>query len=260
MDDIKDMQKTDQVSRFIDAHNVRTNPFGENKAGERAYRRAERIAAALHLVTNHIDGSEPVRQNIRTSATSLLEKVLAIRDEMRVPNSSSIHSLQACIRHLISLTKLASVSGFVSMQNAGTMIEALDELGNYLSVAQRTVLAESFSVSRDELMDIRTPVHKNGNIRHKDIKDSTYTDDTDTHTQRDMSDKTGASNGQRSESILEILRGGGPLGIKDIASNLPEYSEKMIQRELQSMAARGQIKKEGFKRWSRYSAADGVSA
>jgi hypothetical protein len=52
---------------------------------------------------------------------------------------------------------------------------------------------------------------------------------------------------------MEILRVGGALGIKDIAANLPEYREKMIQRELLDLAAKGRIRKIGLKRWSKYS-------
>lgn len=57
----------------------------------------------------------------------------------------------------------------------------------------------------------------------------------------------------RVQNILEVLRVGGSLGIKDIAANLPEYSEKMIQRELLNMASTGRIRKIGLKRWSKYS-------
>ena len=44
MDDTKDTQKTSALSVFLDGQ-TRTNPFGLNRAAERAYRRAERIAS-----------------------------------------------------------------------------------------------------------------------------------------------------------------------------------------------------------------------
>jgi hypothetical protein len=59
----------------------------------------------------------------------------------------------------------------------------------------------------------------------------------------------------RSQTILDILRTGGSLGIKDIAANLPEYGEKTIQRELVTLVSQGKVKKLGLKRWSRYSIA-----
>ena len=57
----------------------------------------------------------------------------------------------------------------------------------------------------------------------------------------------------REESIIGVLRSGGELGIRDIAANLPEYSEKMIQRHLVDLIEAGKVKKVGLKRWSRYS-------
>src|SRR3989344_1064952 len=94
MDELKDAKKTNNVSRFVDGQIVRTNAFGDNRAGERAYRRAERIAAAIHLLTNHIASEEPVRLKVRTSATDLLGKVLQLRDEMRATQSVNLHGLQ----------------------------------------------------------------------------------------------------------------------------------------------------------------------
>jgi DeoR/GlpR family transcriptional regulator of sugar metabolism len=70
--------------------------------------------------------------------------------------------------------------------------------------------------------------------------------------------KAAQSNGQmsvRTQSILEILKTSGSMGIKDICSNLPEYSEKMIQRELSELVEVGTVQKTGLKRWSRYSVA-----
>ena len=51
---------------------------------------------------------------------------------------------------------------------------------------------------------------------------------------------------------MDILRLGGTLGIKDISANLPQYSEKMIQRELADLVLANKINKTGEKRWSRY--------
>lgn len=263
MDDIKDIQKTDTVSRFMDSHNVRTNPFGDNRAAERAYRKAERISAALYLLTNHIPSSESIREAVRSETHQLLDSVLRLRDEMRAAQSSAVHGLQMRLRHLISLVRILSVAGNISMQNAGTAIEALDELGNFLVASQRSILSENITLSRDELMDVHGPSiaqRTTSPVRStKDVREPVIVKDIGA-----ISDISKASdkntNGQdavsvRVQSILEILRVGGSLGIKDIAANLPEYSEKMIQRELLDLAAKGSIRKIGLKRWSKYSLA-----
>ncbi|MBV9159342.1 MAG: hypothetical protein JO019_01965 [Candidatus Kaiserbacteria bacterium] len=261
MDEQKDVTKTDSISRFIDGHHVRTNPFGENRAGDRAYRRAERIAAALHLLTKHIDDNEPVTKSLKLGSIELLEQILQLRDEMRANQSSSFVAAQSKIRHLISLIRVLTVSGRVSIQNASIMVEALDELGNFLTVSQRSMMSESVTVSREDLLDLRGGSLKSTgpSSATKDIKDSITVTETKSVTATSvMTNNTAESNGHvsaRSRNIIDVLRTGGMMGIKDVCANLPEYSEKMIQRELAELVEAGQVKKIGLKRWSKYSIA-----
>jgi hypothetical protein len=257
MDDIKDIQKTDSVSRFFDDTNIRTNPFGENRAADRAYRRSERIVAAIYLLTNHIPESESIRSTVRTASQGLLASILSMRDEMRSPQSRSVHALQSSIRHLISLVRILNVSGFISSQNTSTMIEALDELGNFLAASQRSILSENVTISRDELVDVHMGSHvPKPAMRMSRERAVTIKDTVDSTAHVSMSNTVGKGDmSVRVQSILDILSAGGSLGIKDIAANLPEYSEKMIQRELLDLTTQGKILKEGLKRWSKYSLA-----
>lgn len=252
MDDVKDMQ-AGNFSRFLDSE-VRTNPFGENKSAERAYRRAERLVAAVFLLTNHISPREPLRSEIRSSATSLLQKVLDLRDEMRSSNSGKIVEFQVTVRRLISEVKMLMFAGLVSPQNAEVVSSTFDEFGNFITLARRTTLSESIHISREELLEVRE-YHK-GHIKDiKDIKDkhplkdSTGTSEISTLT---YSQKGTTSRGR---SVVEILRTGGELNIRDIASNLPEYGEKTIQRDLVLLIQQGVVRRTGLKRWSRYSLA-----
>lgn len=251
MDDKKDIQRDVQKSnplyRFFDKHAVRINPFGTNHNADRAYRRAERLVAALYLVTNHISPSESIRVAVRAGALVILENVLALRNEMR-SESQNVAACRASIRYLISLVRMLAVAGFLSTQNTNTMIEGLDELGNFLNTSQNSPLSDPFSFSNETLADIREgPIKDMGDVKDRiTIKDI-----------KNMSDITSSSKVSyvREESIMAILRSGGELGLRDIASNLPEYSEKMIQRHLVDLIGRGMVKKTGLKRWSRYSVA-----
>ncbi len=259
MDEHKDVQKTENLGKYFDSQSVRLNPFGDNRAADRAYRRAERITAAVHLLTNHIDSREPVRHEARHSSTKLLGALLDVRDEMRAGNSSGLIAVLSSIRQLISLVRMLAISGFASTQNVTAIVEALDELGNFMQVSQRTNFSESVVITREELLDVGTLTPR--------VTTVTIKDDKDMRTTREMTGsspvasevvKSHVINGQtsvRTQSILEILKSSGSMGIKDICSNLPEYSEKMIQRELLGLVADGRVVKTGLKRWSRYSVA-----
>ena len=57
----------------------------------------------------------------------------------------------------------------------------------------------------------------------------------------------------RQEMIITILKGQSNLTIKDFSKVIKDCSEKTIQRELIELLEKGVIKKEGERRWSRYS-------
>lgn len=61
--------------------------------------------------------------------------------------------------------------------------------------------------------------------------------------------------GDRSETILAILKKKDNLTVKDIAHVISDCSEKTIQRELLALVSKHVLKKVGERRWSRYSLA-----
>jgi hypothetical protein len=267
MDSKKDIQKTENISHFVDKQTLKTHPFGENKMGERAYRRAERLVAAIHLLTNHIDPQEPIRRVVRESSTSILAEILGLRDEMRTVGSPKTHSIETSVRHLISLVRILAVSGFVSFENADVLTDALDELGAFIETSRRSVLSENIRLSRDDLLDVRDNIKDIKDLNflkdRSNIKDNIQNltnvlykkDSLNTNELNEPQIRPASTNdklNRRMEGILEVLRGGGNLSIKQIGINLPEYSEKMIQRELAELIASGHVRKLGSLRWSTY--------
>ncbi len=256
MDDVREIQSAN-FAQFLDK-DVRTNPFGENRSAERAYRRAERLVAALFLLTNHVAPSDHLRSEIRSTATSLLGRVLDLRDEMRSSTSPKISEFQATVRRLISQINILVFAGVVSPQNAEIVSASLDELGTFITLSRRTNLSENVRISREELLEVRE--YRKGHI--KDVKDKVFIkdnlslkDNKETRKKLALNEGVDTLTTSRSRSILEILRGGGQLNIRDIASNLPEHGEKTIQRELVLLIQQGIVKRIGLKRWSRYALA-----
>ncbi len=60
------------------------------------------------------------------------------------------------------------------------------------------------------------------------------------------------SKDDREKKILEVIQDKGIVSIKDISSVIFDVSEKTIQRTLQLLIDKGQIKKEGERRWAKY--------
>lgn len=238
------------ILSILDAHQVKTNPFGSNLTGENSYRRAERICAALHLITNHIPNDEPLRTSARDAGLRLLNKILEFRNEFRATASEKGQSVLAEIRGTISLVRLLVIAGYISVQNANAVIEALDELGSLILVSERSRLAEHVILSRGDLtppahtMSVQKDSETISRIGHGANKKNP--------TKHIKDDTVGLGGVERGNQIMDMLRGGGVLGIKDITSNLPQYSEKMVQRELANLVQLRRVEKTGEKRWSRY--------
>jgi hypothetical protein len=248
MDNQKDIQKVNLLSHIL-GRPIRTSPFGENRAAERVYRRAERIAAACYLVTNHLSEQEPARTALRSEANDLLAEILRIRDGMRAPEAPQVSRVLEKIRAMISISRLLASAGFISLQNLDVLAEALDELGSFVTSSQRSSLAERVTLSREELLDTSVT---------EVVKDKSYTAVRDTQRIKDtrtVSYHTGDRKKTaevRVRNILEIIKSGGELGIKEIAANLPEIGEKTLQRELSELVLKGQLRRIGLKRWSKY--------
>ena len=264
MDEKRDLQRQDHLSNLLDGQVIQTNPFGRNASAERAYRRSERLVAALHILTNHVPPEEPLRSTSRQISIRLLSDVLALRDDMRVSSSPAFRRVQTSVRELISLVRILSVSGYISPQNANVLVEALDELGNFLESSQRSSLSGSVTFSKDELLGAdhissrrssaqRQSSRTRGEDAAQSLKDISH--QTDTPGKKEKTLPTNDVLDRRSQAVLDVLKSQDAIGIKDISANLPEYSEKMIQRELARLVTLGRIKKMGFKRWSRYSLA-----
>lgn len=243
---IKDSQDVSNALLILDGQSIRTNPFGANVTGENSYRRAERISAALHLVTNHVPEDEPIRSTIRNRGLELLSVILELRSGFRGPASEKGQSVLVSIRELISLIRLLAVSGYISVQNANAIAEALDELGSLIVVSQKSALAEQLTISHEQLI----PPTSHGGFSRQERGGSSMPPRV-SRRQTNIESAQGSAN-QRAERIMDILKLGGMLGIRDIAANLPQYSEKMVQRELAELVTAGRVRKMGAKRWSRY--------
>ncbi len=252
-DIVKETRDVSNILSLLDSHVVKTNPFGANVTGDASYRRAERISAALHLITNHVPENEPLRVAIRQGALDLLVEILDLRAGFRTPSSEKGQVTLASIRKLISLVRFLAVGGFVSPQNVAAVAEALDELGSLIIVSQKSTLSEQMNIAREDLVppvqdalySPRPTSSKNNHTksssrsRRQDIKDT-------------IGSQTDTTTSNRSEQVMDILKAGGVLGIRDISANLPQYSEKMIQRELAELVLMNKVVKMGAKRWSRY--------
>jgi hypothetical protein len=234
--------------------------------------KAEKLASATYMVTDIIPLSDPIRTKIK-------ERCLDFVSDIYTAGVASYGKRIFIYRQVISTTEeicgllgIAFSVGFVSGMNYSILrdeysklrdlVRSLDEIRG--SVESSFTLKQDFfatdkmisSSKREGLAEGSVHGHgEHGSIKDKDDNRLSFTQkpklESPKSSQRDINPEQ--SKNKRRDNILKILRKKKDVTIKDISKVIPGCSEKTIQRELLSMVMGGVLKKEGEKRWSRYS-------
>ena len=230
---------------------IETSPFQKNTEADRVLKRVERIASAIYLVTNHLSVSETLVQRVRSVTDELISSVLSVKDGLFGNGEQARMSVNGQVRHIIALVRLLHVGGFVSQGNASVLIEALDDLG--MSISSGTSL-HAAKISREDFAAPVVERARSENILHKDIveKIKSVSSARGEYTAVPKITIVSETKKRRTQTIMDTLSKETFLGIKDICARFPEYSEKMVQRELAQLVEEGVAKKVGEKRWSKY--------
>jgi len=198
------------------------------------YKKTEKLVSALYLISNFLSDKEPIKWQLRESGIDLLSQNVSV----------------SLINKILSLLQVAHVSGMVSEMNFNilkfefeALIQRLEQIekdslkGHVLSEDFFTVSTQGETLNREKGFSLGT--NPKG---HNTVSDRPA---------RPLGGLSFKSN--RQDIIIGLLKKGGELGIKDFTTAIKDCSEKTIQRELATLVSKGQVKKAGEKRWSRYS-------
>lgn len=227
------------------------------------FKKTEKIVAAIYLVTNLISDTEPLKWQIRKIALELMSDTLSLK---RLPVSASkqaVMGLMVCASEIVSLLKVASISDQVSPMNAsilqkefGLLMSSLDSLYGEITGTGPSVLPHDFFAVP---MPIISPLHSPTNSTFNNSNQPGVSSKGQYRTSIGQKDNNVQSTPKdnlkdnRREKMLQLLKTGKPLGIKDFAAEIKDCSEKTLQRELLAMVENGVLKKTGERRWSLYS-------
>ena len=220
-------------------------PFGLNSVCEFSYKKSERIALAIHLITNFLPHDESIRTHLRDKSIQLVSDIITLREGLRASGPERVNDIIARLTEIITLLEIANASGYVSQMNAGLIGKECRKLGVFLrehedtSSAENTVLRASYF---PEAHGHSTATHDKG---QKSIKDKNTQSQVSPEAFRERRSK-------RKEILLSLVRERGRLSVKDAAAVIADCSEKTLQRELTALVAEGVLEREGERRWSVY--------
>lgn len=251
--------ETSLVNRFIEYKD-----FIKDKHVEFVIKKTERIVYGIYLLSNFIPRSEALHGDLKKTSHAVLRLVAQFPQTtgIKVTHVDHIHGL---LQYLSSLLSLSCISGYISESN----IEIFKTEINYLHKHIEELSTKS--VSETQHLQLKQDLFVVGQSRQPKprsepaapIKDSQPRPAKPASFIKDkkqaspgrltrVSETTDVPKEDREEKILQVIRDKGTVSIKDISSVIFDCSEKTIQRTLQALIDKGQVRKDGERRWAKY--------
>ncbi len=233
------------VDSFVLDKSIFSNVFGKDIKRVYIYKKAERLARAIHLVSPAFTSAPSLKQRADDIAMSLVDAAV-LEPHLARP------SLSRDLLALSSLLSIARTGNLLSPMNADLIAREahllLEEVATYeeprVSFDAIPSLAElAKATPKREVREPKPEPKKQAPMSVKPAESKGHVSDM-------------PRNSSRREAVLSILKSKGPSHIKDISTMIRDVSEKTIQRELQALVDEGKVTKEGKRRWTKYTLAE----
>ncbi|MGB8815807.1 MAG: hypothetical protein WCC74_01015 [Minisyncoccia bacterium] len=276
------MEENTKISKISQSNPVENSPitnaiqrviFHNDNINYFVFKKTERIVTALYIISGFLSDTEPAKFAIKDIANTLLKDALNVSHR----NTNSDQFSIILLKHFTNISFLINLVrniGGVSNMNADILLEEINKVTEILlktwskSSSQSQIFNQDFFAVGGDIKEgdfnnisffknIITAGESFDNRENvqKDIKDSIKDRVLYNNTQQKskghleiIKDKN-----DRQEVIIAMLKKDKILTIKDFAVRIRDCSEKTIQRELIALMTKGILKKEGVRRWSKYS-------
>lgn len=245
-------------------------------------KKTEKFVTAVYLITNLIKDTEPVKWELRKVALSFISQAMSLVSVELPERRQSIKDILNSCRKILTFSDIARFSGIVSEMNWAILKQELTLFISNIELKEKIKDRSSDIIFSESFFSVSNVFHKghssdnqkdmvsffsNKNQQNKNsIKDTVVNiKDVFNNSQSkgvvgkyreeisfaDLNNKTNKTN--RKDIIISLLKKTNNLTVKDLSGVIKDCSEKTIQRELLDMVGNGVLKKEGERRWSRYS-------
>lgn len=238
------------------------NRIGNINSNEFIAKKAEKITAAVYLMTNFFDSRESLKWQLRKTSLSFLSFVSNVFYKNNVGDDATKDNPRELVEEVITLLTLARNVSLISPMNFSILREEYMFLSGSIAVEMKNrgflndfEFPEKFFTTSREAQNKISGIKDTNDTRSKEPVKDTSVIGVNKHNDSNVFKAEEALKYKkdiRRETILKMLRAKGQITIKDISSLMQEVSEKTLQRELLAMVAEGLLVKEGERRWSKY--------
>lgn len=263
---LKASRNNADISDFVLDKAIFSNVFEKDIRRVYLYKKAERLAKAVHLIGPAFISSGPLKDRLDRIAIGLVDAAV-------LPPMASREALSRELLALSSILGIARTGGMLSAMNADLIIReahvllaeaagyeeprlALEDMPSLAALAKSSSALSSGTDTR-EVARLRSlaRVEYDPSLGTEEVADGIGHDkghvkDT-APVAKKMPEKV-VGNSSRRDSILAVLSSKGPSYIKDISLVIRDVSEKTIQRELAGLVSEGKVIRKGDRRWTTY--------
>ncbi len=219
------------------------------------FKRVEKVISVIFYILSFKEQEEIDQEHVRFIKDSAFATHVESLATLRVSKDDSarvLHDFAHTLLELESTLRVAEAAGIVPANITTLIFEQLDLVQRFIKESAKVPAAPQLAVDIEAMFadttrgiksstpkTLPTPRKKPVRIPSGDISSDAY------FVYSQLTD--------RAERIKTVLEAKPQATIKDIAEIITDVSEKTIQRELNSLIEKGQVLREGERRWSRYS-------
>lgn len=259
-------KETSLVNRFIEYKD-----FIKDKQVEFVIKKTERIVYGIYVLSNFIPRTEALHGDLKKTSHALLRVTTQFPQTTGI-RTSDIDEIHALLQYLSSLLSLSCISGYISESNIEIFKTEINYLHKHVEELSTKAVSETGQLQvKQDMFVVGQSRHARGvqSVPRQEVATRSFIKDKSSKpevkvpfikdkksTQKPhlttVSKMTEMPKEEREEKIFEVVRDKGTVSIKDISSVIFDCSEKTIQRTLQTLIDKGQIRKEGERRWAKY--------
>lgn len=219
--------------------------------------KADRVATAVYLVTSILEDKEPLKWRLRDSVLEALD----------CAHQGKTEHVARALEHVSQAVELGRTSALISPMNADLMLKAIQEFSENIQ-SHSFFSDEYFSFFNTHASPQLEPYTKDEGVApvaEQSREPAQPQTPARSHTPTRTAKKTKSNKGQkikktkssarkerRRMQILEVMSDTQAQTIREISKKVKGFSEKTLQRELNTLIDKGHVEKHGARRWSKY--------
>lgn len=245
-------------------------------------KKTEKLVTALYMVTDCMDTDDALKGKLRLLGVELLSDIYKFVNLSPLDKYNRVPVCLTRIYEILSFIEIAYTIGFISEMNTNILKKEFEGLASNLKSKQSkdkhftfTLNSKMFEVPEIApfLNNKKTQISRDYRIKDTPInidKRTSFDDMSFINNNSPLKNNNNLNNTKtlstlsdredRNKRIVSIIKDKGSfpenkdgVSIKDISLMFTDCSEKTIQRDLNALVSKGELKKIGSKRWSRYS-------